>query len=121
MNTKRWKHACFQDEETSSIYTAGGVDDQFNSLSSTETWTFEENSWQYSANLPGEISWSSAVSSNTDKFIGYIAGGFTRRGASKKIYGLRRDQAWIEMNKTMKIERYGHSLLNIPVNQVLGC
>ena len=121
MNSKRWKHACFQDEETSSIYIAGGVDDQFNVLGSTETWTFEENPWQYSANLPGEISWSSAVSSNTDKFIGYMAGGLPTRH-SKNIYGLRRRQMeWIQLNKTIKTARWRHSLLNIPANQILGC
>ena len=115
MNTKRWLHACFQDTETSSIYIAGGMDDQWKRLSSTEKWTLEENSWKPSANLPEAIYWSSAVSSNTDKYIGYIT-------YSKNIYGLkRREKTWIKLNKTMKTGRYYHSLLNIPANQILGC
>ena len=121
MKTKRYAHACFQDTETSSIYIAGGIDDQYNELISTEKWTLEENSWQPSANLPEAISYSSAVSSNTDEFIGYMAGG-SPTGYSKNIYGLtRRQMEWIKLNKTMKIGRYGHSLLNIPANEILGC
>ena len=115
MKTKRWGHACFTDKASSSIYIAGGRDDQGNELSSTEKWTFEEMSWQPSANLPRTIFSSSAVSSNTDDFIGYIF-------YYKQIYGLRRRQMeWIKLNKTMKIGRYGHSLLYIPANQILGC
>ena len=118
MKTKRYAHACFQDTETSSIYIAGGIDDQYNELISTEKWTLEENSWQPSANLPEAISYSSAVSSNTDEFIGYIL----PTGYSKDIYGLRRRQMeWIKLNQKMKTGRYRHSLLNTPANQVLGC
>ena len=114
MNTKRWRHACFVDEATFSIFVAGGYDDQGNRLSSTEKWTFGQSSWQPSANLPEAISSSSAVSSNGKKYVGYITGG-------RLIFGLRRiDMTWIKMNKTMKIGIY-YSLLNIPANQVLGC
>ena len=67
MNTKRWRHACFVDEATFSIFVAGGYDDQGNRLSSTEKWTFGQSSWQPSANLPEAISSSSAVSSNGKK------------------------------------------------------
>ena len=121
MNTKRDFHVCFQDTESSSIYIAGGIDDQSKRLSSTEKWTLEESSWQPSANLPEAISYSSAVSSNTDEFIGYMAGG-SPTGYSKNIYGLtRRQMEWIKLNKTLKIGRDEHSLLNIPANQILGC
>ena len=34
------------DEATSSIDILGGYNDQWNSVSSTEKWTFGENSWQ---------------------------------------------------------------------------
>lgn len=122
MNTKRFFHACLADEETSSIYVVGGRDDQLNILSSTEKWTLGQSSWQPSANLPETISESSAVSSNGNKFVGYLAGGWTGKEYSKDIFGLRRrDMTWNKMNKTMKKRRYLHSLLNIPVNQVLGC
>merc|ERR1719278_1511876 len=125
MKTKRYVHSCFQDTESSTIYTVGGRDDQQNRLSSTEKWTVEENSWQPSANLPEAISGSSAVSSNKDEYIGYMTGGSSTRYDSndvfsKDIYGLtRRQMEWIKMNKTMKIGRFGHSLLNIPANQIL--
>ena len=122
MNTKRYFHACFQDTVTSSIYIAGGWDDQRNRLSSTEKWTLEENIWQPSANLPEEISESSAVSSYSEEFIGYMAGGWRGGYLEEQIYGLRRRQMeWVKLNKTMKTGRYGHSLLNMPANQVLGC
>ena len=119
MNTIRESHSCFADHLTSSIYIAGGHADQGKRLNSTEKWTLEENSWQPSANLP-ESSYfrSSAASSNSEEFIGYMTGEFP----SRNIYGLRRRQMeWIKLIKTTKTGRYGHSLLNIPANQVLGC
>ena len=123
MKIKRAYHSCFQDTESSSIYIAGGYDGPRNELRSTEKWTFEENSWKPSANLPEAISWSSAVSSNKDEYIGYMAGGIGNGFRNlPNIYGLtRRQMEWIKLNKTMKIGRSGHSLLNIPTNQVMGC
>ena len=125
MNTKRWRHACFADEATSSIFVIGGYDDLWNELNSTEKWTFGQNSWEPSANLPVAIEQSSAVSSDTDEFIGYMAGGNTGTHPdirTKYIYGLRRrEKTWIKLNKTMKMGRRRHSLFNIPANQVLGC
>ena len=130
MNTKRWVHVCFRDTQTSTIYIAGGEDDPWNELSSTEKWTLEENSWKHSANLPAPITWSSAVSSNSDKFIGYMVGGYPfyeivdsliYQMQKKNIYGLkRREKTWIKLNKTMKTGRSFHSLFNIPANQILG-
>ena len=122
MRTKRAGHACFADEATSSIFVVGGYDDQRNRLSSTEKWTFGQSSWQSSANMPEAISASSAVHSNGKNYVGYLAGGEIGIKDSKDIFGLRRrDMTWIKMNKTMEKGRLWHSLLNIPVNQVLGC
>ena len=121
MNTKKVGHSCFADEATSSTFVVGGRDDRWNTLSSTEKWTFGKNSWEPSANLPEAIYYSSAISSNVEEFIGYMAGGYPMR-YSKNIYGLtRRQMEWIKLNKTLKIGRYDHSLLNIPANQILGC
>ena len=121
MNTKRVDHACFVDEKQSAIYVLGGQDDQGYNLKSTEKWTFGQNSWQPSANLPETIYQSYAVSSNGNKFVGYVAGGLTWRFRND-IYGLRRrDMMWIKLTKTMKIGRVAHSLINIPANQILGC
>merc|ERR1719400_3046813 len=116
MKTKRYGHGCFQNTESSTIYIVGGEDDQGKILSSTEKWTLEENSWQPSANLPEPIFWSSAVSSNKDEYIGYMAGGRdTGYQDLPYIYGLtRRQMEWIKLNKTLKIGRSRHSLLNIP-------
>ena len=122
MNTKRAGHACFIDQAASAIYVVGG-----RRLNSTEKWTFGQNSWEPSASLPVALEDSAAVSSNTDNFIGYMAGGWWRKengraGVSQNIYGLTRSEmTWIKLNKTMKIGRWFHSLLNIPANQVLGC
>ena len=129
MNTKRYGHACFADEETSRIHVMGGlyifgpgIYAPHNMLDSTEVWTFGADSWQYSANLPEVIDYSSAVASKSDEYVGYIAGGNTRIGTSRKLWGLRReDMTWIVMNKELKIERIGHSLLNVPVKEILGC
>jgi len=121
MKTKRYGHSCFQNTESSSVYIAGGKDDQWNELRSTEKWTLEENSWKPSANLPEAIYGSSAVSSNKDEYIGYMVGGLSTRYLPN-IYGLtRRQMEWNKLNKTLKIGRFRHSLLNIPANKILGC
>ena len=54
-NTKKINHTCFLDEATSFIYVLGGYNDQWNSLNSTEKWTFEENSWQELLYVVGEV------------------------------------------------------------------
>ena len=124
MNMKRSGHACFIDQATSTIYVLGGRT-KGGWLNSTEKWTFGQNSWEPSANLPVAIEQSSAVSSDTDEFIGYMTGGNTGTHPdirTKYIYGLRRrEKTWIKLNKTMKMGRRRHSLFNIPANQVLGC
>ena len=126
MNDKRSHHACMYDETTSSIHVMGGLGGDINmDLATTEKWIVGSDTWMVSTNLPESIGWTSAVSAKSKNYVGYIAGGWgfaTSDSYSNKIWGLRRhDMTWIAMNKTLKIGRQSHSLLNIPPEQVLGC
>ena len=129
MNDKRSHHACMFDETTSSIHVMGGLGgyghDLTMDLATTEMWIVGSDTWLLSTNLPESIGKTSAVSSKSKNYVGYIAGGWgfaTEESFSNKIWGLRRhDMTWIAMNKTLKIGRQSHSLLNIPPEQVLGC
>ena len=124
MNTKRHYHSCFVDQATSSVYVIGGRNDQLDIISSTEKWTFGRTFWQPLANLPVAIADASAVSSNEKVFVGYMAGGGNNgyKRYSDIIFGLRRrDMAWVELSKRMKLGRECHSLVNIPAKQIFGC
>ena len=123
MNTKRRQHACFVDEATSSIHVIGGYDGEvYNRLQSTEKWLFGTYSWQPSANFPEKIIGPRAVSANSNEYVGYMAGGTVRYRYTSKVWGLRReDMTWIEMSQKLKTGRLHHSLLNVPMDKVLGC
>ena len=127
MNSKRLLHSCVMDETTSTVYVMGGWTERFERSNSTEKWIFGTDSWQPSTNLPIDLSGSSAVSSNSNEYIGYMAGGKTSKGdngkeETTKVWGLsREDNTWVEMNVTMQMARYEHTLLKIPVDKVLEC
>ena len=127
MNSKRLLHSCVMDETTSTVYVMGGWTERFERNNSTEKWIFGTDSWQPSTNLPIDLSGSSAVSSNSNEYIGYMAGGKTSKGdngkeETTKVWGLsREDNTWVEMNVTMQMARYEHTLLKIPVDKVLEC
>lgn len=125
MNDKRSHHACLFDETTSSIHVMGGFGENDMDLATTEKWIVGSDTWSVSANLPESIARTSAVSAKSKNYVGYIAGGWgfgTNESYSNEIWGLRRhDMTWIAMNKTLKIGRRSHSMLNIPPEQVLGC
>ena len=130
MNDKRSHHACMYDAITSSIHVMGGLGRDLGfgnnmDLATTEKWIVGSDTWLVSANLPESIGRISAVSAKSKNYVGYIAGGWgfeTKESYSNEVWGLRRhDMTWIAMNKTLKIGRRSHSMLNIPPEQVLGC
>ena len=121
MNEKRYDHACLVDEETRTIHIVGGWNN--GRLKSTEKWTFGTDSWVSGTNLPEAVSWSAAVNSNSEETIGYLIAGRTDNGFSSKVWSLRRrDMTWIEDGtKILKTPRYGHTVVNIPGDQIPGC
>ena len=126
MNKKRSYHACLADQSTSSIHVMGGFPQSGSHLSSTETWIFGTDSWKSSTNLPERLVKSVAVPSNSDEYVGYMAGGWTfgLKGErySRKIWALKRQNGtWIEMSKKLRTGRRWHSLVNVPALTVLGC
>ena len=99
-------------------------------LKSTEKWTLGTNSWVSGASLPKSLGYSAAVNSNSNNTIGYLVGGLTGDGQSletferlSKVWTLtRRDLGWIEHgSKRLKLPRSGHTLVNIPKDQIPGC
>ena len=127
MTDTRYGHACVVDESTSTIHLMGGFNKKSMDLSTMEKWNFgvSGRSWLLSTNLPESVGRSSAVSSKSSTFIGYIAGGWAfgkDEYSSNKIWGLRRENmTWIEMAKTLKICRQDHTIVNVPADQILGC
>ena len=98
-------------------YPGGGLD-------TTEKWTIGTNAWEASSVLPEKISASAAVSSNSQEYVGYMAGGSTNtEGYTNKVYALRRrDEQWIKLeSKSLQQRRAYHSLVNLGPYEVPGC
>ena len=118
---KRSKHSCFYDQKTNSILVMGGQNVQ-GFLDSTEIWTIGTDTFKISSSstLPKAITHSASVPSNSEEYVGYIAGGF---GAYKDILGLKRvGMNWVELeSKSLYQYRGQHSLLNIPLESIPGC
>ena len=87
----------------------------------------DHNIWESTTNLPEALFETAAVASKSEKFIGFIAGGFTelKNGTyqpTKKIWGMRRkDLAWVEMPQKLKGARNSHSMLNLASSEIPGC
>jgi len=123
LNEKRSAHACLVDEETRTIHVIGGYDENYNRLKSTEKWVFGRDSWVSGASLPEPVRSSAAVKSNTEETIGYLVAGYTKNGATSKVWSLRRrDMMWIEDgSKRLQTPREDHTVVNIPGDQIPGC
>ena len=104
-----------------------------NGFDSTEKWTLGTDSWVPlpSAKLPKPLKGSRAVSAYSNEYVGYMAGGIINKDVnfsstpgykSNEIWGLKRsNMTWIKLTKKLSVDRAYHSLLNIPVDEVLGC
>ena len=105
------------------VFVIGGEDENLKSLKSTEKLKMNEQlSWESTTDLPEPLSSSAAVASNSNQFIGYVAGGNTNNGRTDKIWGLRRtDLNWVEMPKRLQKTNYGHSMVNIASEEIPGC
>ena len=93
-------------------------------LDTTEKWTIGTNAWEASSVLPEKISYSAAVSSNSQEYVGYMAGGYTNTdGTTNKVYALRRrDEQWIQLeSKSLQQRRSRHTLVNLGPSEIPGC
>ena len=121
MNQKRYGHSCFYDDQSNSVFVAGGQDYP-NRLASTEQWNLDTNQWISTTDLPEPLSRSAGVASKSSQYIGFVAGGYTNARYTNKVLGLRRsDLLWEEMSQKLKIARGKHSMVNVPVDQIPGC
>ena len=82
----------------------------------------EQLSWESTTDLPEPLSYSAAVASNSNVFIGYVAGGYTNNTRTDKIWGLRRtDLNWVEMPKRLQKSRIYHTMVNVASDEIPGC
>ena len=98
-------------------YYGGGLD-------TTEKWTIGTNAWESSSVLPEKNRYSAAVSSNSQEYVGYMAGGITNTdGTTNKVYALRRrDEQWIQLeSKSLQQRRREHTLVNLGPSEIPGC
>ena len=93
-------------------------------LDTTEKWTIGTNAWEASSVLPVKISASAAVSSNSQEYVGYMAGGYTNTdGYTNNVYALRRrDEQWIQLeSKSLQQRRREHTLVHLGPSEIPGC
>ena len=122
MNQKRRDHSCFYDDQTNSVFVAGGEDDNFNRLATTEQWNLDTNQWISTPDLPEPLSYSAGVASKSSQFVGFVAGGYNNYDFKKKVFGLRRrDLVWEVMPQQLQTARWYHSMVNVPADQIPGC
>ena len=123
---KRHEHSCFFDKQSVSVFVTGGWGAK-RRLKSTEKLKMNENlSWKSTTDLLEPLANSAAVASNSNQFIGYVAGGFTNNGQhtkkTDKIWGLRRTNLnWVEMPKRLRKSRSSHSIVNVASDEIPGC
>ena len=123
LNIRRYSHACMVDPRTETIYVMGGLRE-----STTESlqWNQANSKWKMGPNLKEELANSAAVSSRSNKFVGYLVGGRISNAIinlenTSKIWGLRKhDMEWIEMSKRLRIPRNSHTLVNVQLGEI-GC
>ena len=101
----------------------GGLHWRYRRSKSTEKLKLNENfNWESTTDLPEPLSSSAAVASNSNEFIGYVAGGYTNDRRTDKIWGLQRTNlSWVEMPKRLQIPRQSHSMVNIASDKIPGC
>ena len=124
LNVARGYHACMVDQKTSTIHVMGGYGHYIYRISPTEKLNFNDlnRKWEMASNLKEGASFSAAVSSRSNEFVGYLVGGVANNGQTNKIWGLRRsDQQWIDTYKRLKIPRTSHTVVNIYDNQSPNC
>ena len=120
LNIKRYSHACMVDPRTETIYVMGGAQEF-----TTESlqWNQANSKWKMGSKLKEHLANSAAVSSRSNKFVGYLVGGRTSNALdnTSKIWGLRKhDMEWIEMSKRLRIPRNSHTLVNVQLSKI-GC
>ena len=121
LKEKRRLHSCFYDDQTNSVFVAGGYDDNVGLLATTEQWRLDTNQWITTPDLPERLDSSAGVASKSEQFVGFVAGG-NNGVATNKIHGLRRtDLTWELMPQKLQIARDLHSMVNVPADQIPGC
>ena len=121
LKQKRYLHSCFFDEQSNHVFVIGGG---YNGrrLKSTEKLRIGNSIWESTTDLLEPLSRSAAVASDSNAFIGYVAGGYINNVKTDKVWGLRRtDLHWVEMPKRLQIPRGYHSMVNVVSDEIPGC
>ena len=138
LKTYRHDHSCMVDQKTETIHVLGGNNYRGLYLKTTETLKLNEanTSWKMGPELKELLTYSAAVSSKSNVFVGYLIGGSTRADSggdkryggqsdsrsTSKIWALQRtNMQWVELPKTLKFHRRLHTVVNVNDNQIPGC
>ena len=130
LREKRYRHSCFYDEETNTVFVVGGYGKKVlptivinNKLSTTEKLKLDQYLfWEPATDLPEPVALSSAVSSKSKEFLGYLAGESTSNEYTDKIWGLQRsDLKWVEISKRLQIPRNDHTMVNVGSEDIPKC
>ena len=94
----------------------------FKHVETTEKWNMFSNKWEPTSNLTVTLDNSAAVESKSGDYIGFVAGGISNERVTNNVWGLRRsDEQWIQLEQSLKISRFSHSMVNIATNEIPGC
>ena len=123
LREKRYRHSCFYNEQSNTVFVIGGVGENERRLKSTEKLKINEKlSWESTTDLPEPLHSSAAVASKSNEFIGYVVGGEANNEITDKIWGLlRTDINWVEMPKRLQTLRGYHTMVNIASDEIPGC
>ena len=91
-------------------------------LDSTEKWTIGTTSFETASPLKEPLDDTAAVASNSNEYVGYLVGGWTKQ-ITNKVWALRKeDETWIEVeSKSLQQRRYLHTLVNLGLSDIPGC
>ena len=122
MNQARRSHGCAKASMNGidNVISVGGIDENFNSLDSLETFKVKDNKWiRQSTKLPMPLFGLQAIRANSPQYLVYVTGGQNSNGYQPIIYGLRYNMRWILIGN-LTIKRSFHASFNVRLKYIPG-
>ena len=115
MNQARRSHGCAKASMNGldNVISVGGIDENFNTLDSLETFKVKENKWiRQSSKLPIPLYGLQAIRANSPQYLVYVTGGQNSNGYQPTIHGLRYNLKWTLIGN-LTTKRSYHSSVNL--------
>ena len=122
MNQARRSHGCAKASMNGldNVISVGGIDENFDTLDSLETFKVKENKWiRQSSKLPIPLYGLQAIRANSPQYLVYVTGGQNSNGYQPTIYGLRYNLKWILIGN-LTTKRSYHSSVNLRLKYIPG-